>query len=380
MPKLMISAAEVSGDVHGSYLVREIKKILPSASFFGLGGEKLKAAGVDVKLDITSKSSIGIFEAVRHIPSHLRTVNKLKKMMDEEKPDALILVDAQGFNMSLASYARSKGVRTIYYIAPQEWLWGTQKGVKKVVDTIDLIVSIFAKEHEIYTKAGGKSVYFGHPLIDIAKKTADKDAFASKYGIDISKKIIALCPGSRQQEIMGFSRILIETARKIKNTMPEVQFVLPLSSSAFSDKVDQIVKNSGLDIAVIKDDNYNALGNSDLVVAVSGTIVLETVILNAPVIMFYKVSIPTYLLAKYVLKVDLPYYSMPNILLNRMVVPEFLMKDANPDNLSIAALTLLKDDQKVREIKQGFKEVLSTLGSPGVIGKAARSVVDFLSN
>lgn len=379
MPKIMISAAEVSGDVHGSYLVREIKKMDPSMSFFGMGGEQLRAAGADIRIDITSKSTIGILEALKHVPSHLNTINKLKKMMDHEKPEALILIDAQGFNMPMASIARSKGIRTIYYIAPQEWLWGTEKGVRKVASTIDMIVSIFKKEHEAYQKAGGNSVYFGHPLIDIAKKSIARSEFMNKYRIEPDNKIISLCPGSRYQEIKGFLPMLIETARKIKKDLQDVKFILPLSSTIFKDEIIKLVNDRGVDILIIEKDNYNALGNSDLAIAVSGTVVLESALLGTPVIMFYKLSELTYFIAKNVLKIKLPYYSMPNILLNEPAVPEYVMKEANAENLYKKAIELLSDNNKTDQIKDKFKKLKLQLGDPGMINKAAGSIVRYLS-
>jgi len=380
MPKVMISAAEVSGDVHASYLVREIKKLDPSIVFFGLGGERMKAAGVDVRLDITSRSTIGFIEVLKHIPSHLRSMNRLKKMMDEERPDALILVDAQGFNMPLASVARKKGIKTIYYIAPQEWLWGTENGIKKVAGTIDLIISIFRKEHEAYEKAGGKSLYFGHPLMDIARKTSDKNDFASKHGIDPSRKIISLCPGSRWQEIKGLSPILIATAKRIKDSIPDAQFIIPLSSSIYREAVKRMADTSGINIIVAEGDNYDVLGNSDLVIAASGTIVLESVVLDVPVIMLYKLALPTYLIARYILRIRMPYYSMPNILADMPIVPEYIMDEANPDNLSVQALRLLNDKALSEKMKKDFGLVMSKLGDHGVIRKTADAIVKFLHN
>lgn len=379
MSKIMISAAEVSGDVHGSYLVREMKKIDPSITFFGVGGEQLRAAGADVRIDITSKSTIGILEAIKHIPSHLKTINKLKKMMDNEKPDALILIDAQGFNMPLASIAKSKGIRTIYYIAPQEWLWGTEKGVRKVANTIDMIISIFQKEHEAYQRAGGNSVYFGHPLVDIAKASISRSEFMKKYRIEPNIKIITLCPGSRYQEIKGFLPMLAETARKIKKDLRDVKFILPLSSTIFKDEVYKLINDSGIDILMVEKDNYNALGNSDLAIAVSGTVVLESALLGTPVIMFYKLSELTYFIAKNVLKINLPYYSMPNILLNEPAVPEYVMKEANAENLYKKAIELLSDSSKTDQIKDNFKKLKLQLGDPGMINKAAGSIVRYLS-
>lgn len=366
-PKIMMSAAEISADILGSYLARELK----GCQLFGMGGARMREAGVDVRLDITDKSSIGIIEALKFIPSHLITLSKLKKMLQKEKPDALILIDAQGLNMPLASYAKKMGIRTIYYVAPQEWLWGTKKGVEKVSKTIDLIISIFKQENEIYKSAGANSVYFGHPLLDIVRPAMNREQFCRKFDIDPAKKIIALCPGSRQQEIKSLLPILIDTAEKIK----EAQFLMPVPSLLFKQRILDRVSRSKVKINLIEGHNYDVLANSDLVIAKSGTIVMECVCLGTPVIMFYKLSRLTYYIAKHMLKVNLPFYSMPNLLAGRQIVPEYLMEKATSENLSREAENILKSPEKM---VSGYKEVIQLMGSPGATKKAAEKIIEFV--
>lgn len=167
--KIMVSAGEVSGDVHGSYLIKEFKKLRPDIFFFGMGSERLAAEGVDVKFDITKRGTIGILEALPNILPVYSTFLKMKKLLLREKPDLVLLIDSQGFNMPFAKFCKKAGFKTVYYIAPQEWLWGTPRGIKRVADTVDLIVAIFQKEYEAYRAAGANVVYFGHPLVDIVK-------------------------------------------------------------------------------------------------------------------------------------------------------------------------------------------------------------------
>lgn len=362
-----MSAVEVSADVHASYLAKELKDCI----LFGMGGEKMSEAGVDIRIDITEKSSVGIIEALKHLPSHIITINKLKKMIKDERPDALIFIDAQGLNMIIAEYAKKMGIKTIYYIAPQEWLWGTKKGVDKVVKTIDLIISIFKKEHEAYKSAGGNSVYFGHPLLDIVKASMSKEEFCKKYGLDPNNKIIALCPGSRGHEIRNFLPILSDVAGKIGNA----QFIMPISSSKFKEKIKAYISATSRKIRIIDGSNYDVLAHSDLAIAKSGTIVLECVCLGTPVIMFYKLNTLTYYIAKKLMRINLPYYSMPNILANKMIVPEFVMKDATSDNIYNEAVKILQDPGK---IKASYEEVRSLLGSPGAVKRSAQKIIEFI--
>ena len=367
VPKIMMSAAEVSADLFGSRLAEELK----GCELFGMGGEKMRRAGVDVRIDITEKSSIGIVEALRYIPQQLSTLMFLKKMLVREKPDALILIDAQGLNMPLAEFAKSRGIKTIYYIAPQEWLWGTKKGIDKVARTIGLIISIFKKENEIYKAAGGNSFYFGHPLLDVVGSSMGKDNFCGKFGLNPREKIIALCPGSRYHEIKNFFPILLEVAGRMKGA----QFVLPVSSSKFKSEIENKISKLPIRVTIIEGHNYDVLANSDLVIAKSGTIVLESVLLNTPVIMFYKLSPATYWIAKHLLKVKLRYYSMPNILANKTIVPEYVMRDATAENIYNEAVRILADPSKA---KAGYAEVRALLGEKGATAKAAGKILEFI--
>jgi lipid-A-disaccharide synthase len=363
----MMSAAEVSADLLASSLARELK----GCDLFGMGGEKMRSAGVDIRIDITEKSSIGIVEAIKYLPFQLSTLRAMKNMILSEKPDALILVDAQGFNMPLAAFAKKQGIRTIYYIAPQEWLWGTKKGIRKVAGAIDLIISIFKKEHELYKANGGNSVYFGHPLLDIVRSNMGRQDFCRKFGLNPHEKIIALCPGSRHHEIKNLLPILLDVAGRIKGA----QFVLPISYSKFKNEIEDQLARTSLNIKVIEGYNHDILANSDLVIAKSGTIILECVCLNTPVIMFYKLSPLTYYIGRYLLGIKLDHYSMPNILAGRMVVPEYVMGQANADNIYNEAVRILADPQKARA---GYAEIRSLLGNTGATEKAAKKIIEFI--
>ncbi len=364
----MISAGEVSGDLHASFLAKELKGF----QLFGMGGEKMKAAGVDVRIDLTDKSSIGIIEALKFLPVQISALNRMRSLLKSESPDALILVDSQGFNVPLAKYAKKLGIKTIYYVAPQEWLWGTRKGLKDLVKTLDLVISIFKKEQEINKQEGVNSFYFGHPLLDIVKPKMGRTEFFSTIGLDPSRKLITLCPGSRRHELESLLPILIEAAMKIQ----DAQFIMPVSAGKYRSLIDKYVSSKFPQIKVIDGLNYDALAHADLVIAKSGTVVLESVILGSPVIMFYKLSRLTYMIGKLIMKINLPFYSMPNLLAGKMVVPEFVMEKATPENLYNEAIRLLDDPKRETS---GYKDVMKELGEPGAIKKAAEKIIEFLS-
>lgn len=380
--KIMISAGEVSGDIHGTYLVRELRKLDPNIYFFGMGSEKLLAEGVDVKFDISKRGTIGIFEALPNILPIYITYLEMVNLMKKEKPDLLLLIDSQGINMPLAKAAKKLGIKTAYYIAPQEWLWGTARGIKKVVERIDLIISIWEKEHNIYKQAGGNSVYFGHPLVDIVRPSMSKEEARKLFiGIEAgsSKLVISLCPGSRTQEIKGLFPILLKAGEIIKKELPDAGFLIPAASTNTIKEIFGLI--SDFRPKAIVSHTYEILSASDLAICTSGTINLEASILGIPNIMVYKLSFLTYWLGKYILKIGerLPYYSMPNLLLEEKVVPELVMEEANPERIAGEALSILKDKSRQEKMKGSFEKLRTKLGSPGVIQRCARAILEFMT-
>ncbi|MBU0672488.1 MAG: lipid-A-disaccharide synthase [Candidatus Margulisbacteria bacterium] len=379
MKKIMVSAGEVSGDAHGKYLVRELKKLLPDAYFFGLGSENLLAEGVDVKFDITKRGSIGIFEALPNVLPIYLTYLKMVALMKKEKPDLLLLIDSQGINMPLAKAAKKLGIKTVYYIAPQEWLWGTPRGVKKVASTLDQIIAIFEKENEIYKLHGANVAYSGHPLVDIVKPTLSRDEARKQLLGDVSGPVISICPGSRTQEIKGLFPILLKAGKLIQQAIPEAKFVIPAASTDTIKQIFGLIEDFRPKAVV--GHTYDILAASDLAICTSGTINLEASILGTPNIMVYKLNPLTYFLGKYVLKIGekLPYFSMPNLLLEEKVIPELVMEEANPTRIAEEAVAILRDGARQEKMKASFEKLQNTLGSPGVISRCAKKIIEFAS-
>lgn len=375
MIRIMLSAGEVSGDSHGAVLVREIKNLKSSVYLFGMGGEKMRAAGVDVRLDLTAKGTVGFFEILRFLPSILFVMSKMKLLLRKERPDLLVLIDYQGFNMLLAKYAKKIGVRTIYYIPPQEWLWGTEKGVKDVAKTIDKILSIFENEALAYEKAGGSVVFVGNPNLDTSKPTMSKDAFCRFAGINPSFPVLGIFPGSRRQEIDSLLPVFLGAAKEVREKIPNISILLSLSSENFRSLIEKGVAKSGLAVKILYGRNFDILNTATASLVASGTAVMEAAILDAPIIMAYKVSPVSYFIGKHLLKIRLPYYSMPNLILNSAVVPEFIQGDATIKNIAEKALCLLSDRTLVSDMRSGYRRFRMRLGSGGAVKAAAKEIL-----
>jgi lipid-A-disaccharide synthase len=370
--KIMISAGEVSGDVHGSYLVKELRKFRSDLTFFGLGSERLADVGVDIRFDIIKRGSIGILEALPNVFPLFSVFRKVKKLVLAEKPDLVILIDSQGINLPLAKFCKAVGIKTVYYIAPQEWLWGTPRGVKHVAQIVDLIVAIFPKEYEAYKAAGAKVIYEGHPLVDIVKGSTEHAARIGKGNKDV---VISLCPGSRMQEIGGLLPILLKAGELIKKEIPEAEFLIPVSSRNLFQEIFDLVGN--FRPMAVFGQTYETLASSNLAICTSGTINFEASLLGIPNIMTYKLSRLTYWIGKYILKIDrkIKYYCMPNILMDKLVIPELTMENATSEKIAAEALSLLRDPQRQESMKKEFLELRKQLGEPGVIARVAKAIL-----
>ncbi len=378
MIKIMLSAGEVSGDSHAAALAREIKNLNSSAYLFGMGGEKMRAAGVEVKLDLSAMATVGFSEIIRFLPSIVAAFRKMKRLLRKERPDLLVLVDYQGFNMLLAKYAKKIGIRTVYYIPPQEWLWGTKKGVKDVASSIGKILSIFENEALAYEEAGGNVVFVGNPNLDTSKPTMSKDDFCRFAGINPNFPVLGIFPGSRRQEIESLLPLFLGAAKEIKKQIPNISILLSLSSEHFRSMIEKKTSKSGLPINMIYGKNFDLLNSATVSLAASGTVIMEAAVLDAPVIMAYKVSPLSYLIGKHLIKIRLPYFSMPNLILNSEVVPEFIQGNATIKNIAGRALSLLSDRSRISEMRSGYRRFRMRLGKTGAVKAAAKEVLSEL--
>ena len=375
MTKIAISAAEVSGDTHGAFLAKELKALQPRLFLFGMGGEKMKAAGVNIRVDVTEKSTIGITEAFRHLPSQFFAYYRMVRLLKKEKPSAIVLIDAQGFNIPLAKAAKKLGIKTIYYISPHYWLWGIEKGLKEVAGTLDKIIAVFEDAASLYFKAGASVSYFGHPLVDTVKPTMRKEEFIKKFKLDPRIKIIGLFPGSRLQEIKALLPPQLRAGEIIDSSIGGAQFLLALASPKLKNDVTKILKKAKISVKIVEGMNYDVLNASDAVIASGGSTTLEATLLNTPIIMFYKLSKLTEFIILRVMKISVPFYSLPSILEEKEVIPELVQKEATAENLAEETISLLVDKKKVAKMKEDFFSIRKKLGAPGVIKKVAETIL-----
>lgn len=374
--RILLTAAEVSGDLHAANLVGAIKRIDADIEFVGIGGEKMRQAGVDVRATTVHMGTVGIWEGLKYYPSFLRIEKQIKKMLREEPPDLLVLINSRDFNLRIARLAKKRGIPIIYYIAPPAWAW-PDWATKRTARDITKVMAIFPFEAELYRKVGADVIFVGHPLVGVAGPTLSKSEAYEKFNLTSSHPIIGLLPGSRAYEIDSLLPMMLRAAAKIKRSLKGVQFLLPVAASIFEKKISRMVRRSGIEVKLINNNIYDLMSVSDLVITASGTATLEAACLATPMIVVYKTSLSTWILGHILIK--FPYVSLPNILAGKRIVPELLQFRATSNRLANLTLSLWEDSQRLEQMKIELNKVTRKLGEPGAIERAARVVVESLS-
>ncbi|WP_299143261.1 lipid-A-disaccharide synthase [uncultured Dialister sp.] len=369
--KIMMSAGEASGDMHAAAVAAELKRIMPDADLFGMGGADMRKSGVRIIYDIENLGIIGVVEVIKHIPFFFRLRAFLKKAMMEEKPDVLVCVDYPGFNMKLAHVAKELGIPVIYYIAPTIWAWNKGRA-KNIVRDVEQVASIFPFEAEAYRKAGARVTFVGHPLADTVKPSMSfEDAMAYFHG-DPSKKRVLLMPGSRKNEVAGLLPVMMQAAEKLAEK-EECQFFIPRASTISKEMLLSIIGKTSLSIEITEGHQYDLMQICTACVASSGTATLETALMELPTVLVYKLAPVTWFLAN--LLVHVKYAGLPNLLLGREVTPELLQDRARAENIVSILLPWLQDEKARQKNIEEIREVRKALGSGGAVHRVAELII-----
>ncbi len=372
MPRrIVLITGEASGDIYGSLLAKELKALCPGIELMGVGGERMREAGVDTFIDSSELSVVGFWEAIVRLPYLRKVLETIKGRVATIQPDLLILIDYPGMNLRIAAFAKSRNLKVMYYVSPQIWAWGRNR-IKMIRSYVDKMVVILPFEEEIYGREGIDVTYVGHPLIDVVKPTLTKSRFLEELGLKESDRLIALLPGSRHQEIANHLKPLLDTARLIKNQNPNAIFLI-VTLPKFRERITKGLEGYELPYRIITDMKYDALAHSELVIASSGTATLEAALVRTPVIVIYKLSLLSWLLGRMIVKV--PYISLVNLVAGRRVVPEFIQNEVKPVALAREAMRLLNDTRSIERMRRDLDEVRSKLGTSGATRRAAQIAI-----
>lgn len=373
MIKVMLSVGEASGDLNGASLARALAAACPDIRMFGMGGDMMRSAGVEIVHDIADVAVMGVVEVIKKLPQQLKLRSSLIDLMERERPDVLVVIDYGGFNIPLAQAAKAKGIPVVYYIPPKVWVWGRGRA-KKIAAAVDRVAAIFPFEADVYREAGANVTFVGHPLLDIVKPAFAREEAYRRFGAERGKPVVLLMPGSRQHEVTSLLPVMLAAAEKIVEKVPGCQFFLPIASTISREILQNIINGYKVEVVLTTGDNYELMQIGDVAIAASGTATLETSLMNLPTVIIYKVNPFTYLLGKLLVKI--PHIGLPNIIAGRKVVPELLQGEATAANIAAEAVTMLTDAAERNRVLADLAEIRKKLGDGGAVDRVASVILE----
>lgn len=382
--RVFISTGEVSGDWHGAILIEALHERAAlrgiELEIVGLGGDRMAAVGANLLGNTVGIGSIGAVEALPYILPTIKVQRDAKKWLKTSPPDVAVLIDYMMPNQGIGYYAkRTLKIPVIYYIAPQEWVWSfNDKNTKAIAAFTDKLLAIFPQEAVYYEKQGTNVQWVGHPFVDLMAKIPDRKEARQQLGIGEDELVVTLLPASRTQELKSVMPIILEAAKIIQTQLPHVKFWLPLSLERYRPEVERLLALYDIKATIISAQSQIAISAADLVLSKSGTVNLETALLNVPQVILYRVSAITAWIARHIVKLQLPFISPVNLVNMESVVPEFVQNDAVPTAIAASALELLTNPQTKQTMLDGYAKMRASLGEKGAINRVADAVLDYL--
>jgi len=371
--RLLLSCGEASGDLYAGALTRELLALDPTLRVAGLGGPQFAAAGGHLVDDYRELSVTGLTEWIPKLPRLLAARRRLVASATADRPDALVLVDFSGFNFRLAPAIKRLGVPIVYYISPQ--IWASRPGRLKTMRAIaDRVLVIFPFEAAIYERGGVPVEFVGHPLIDLAKPSAPREAFLAGLGLAPSAPTVAILPGSRPNEVSRILPDLAAAARLIRRDVAAAQFIVARAPHLDQQLFDAVRDDgTGAKFTLVEGDTDTVLASGDVALTASGTATVQAALHDTPMVVVYRLSPLTYRLGRRLVKVDT--YGMVNLIAGQRIVPELIQDDLKPDVVAAEVMSILSDPARAATIRQGLAQVRSRLGGPGASHRAAEAIL-----
>lgn len=371
--RIALVAGEASGDILGSGLMQALKARHPDAEFIGVGGPLMEAEGLASYFPMERLAVMGLVEVLGRLPELLSRRKRLIATLIDARPDVFIGIDAPDFNLGVELKLRRAGIRTVHYVSPSVWAW-RQKRVLKIREGCDLMLTLFPFEAQFYEAHQVPVRFVGHPLADTIPLAADRAAARTAIGVPDGAALVALMPGSRGGEVGRLGSLFLDAAERMRSMRPGLHFVLPCASPARRQQLEQMLAGRNLPLTLLDGRSHQALAACDAVLIASGTATLEALLYKRPMVVAYKVAPMTYRILKRLVKS--PYVSLPNLLAQRLLVPELLQDAATPEALAQTLVPLLDGGDVQTE---GFDRIHRTLRLDAS-KEAAGAVLDLIGN
>jgi lipid-A-disaccharide synthase len=370
-------AGESSGDQLGAALITALRARVPEVRCFGMAGPKMAAAGCEVWVSSDELATMGLFEVLQHLPRLLRLRAELAARFQQARPDVFVGIDVPDFNLGLARVLKANGLKTVQYVSPQVWAW-RQGRVRTIGRSCDLVLCLLPFETDFYSQHGVRAEFVGHPLADQIPLDVDRDGARAALGLPGDSAVIALLPGSRMGEVERLGRDFATAAVWIAARRPETRFVAPMASTRVRARFEATLAAMPHRPAIelVDGQAQRVLAAADAAIVASGTATLETLLTGRPMVVAYRLGALTAWLLRRLGLVKVPYFSQPNLLVGRRLVPEFFQEGVTGEALGAALLRELGDREHLNELQQEFRRVHATLRRGGA-DRAAAAILDY---
>ncbi len=356
MLRIGIVAGETSGDIIASGLIKEILRRYPDAVVEGIAGPLMQKAGCRAIYDAEKLAVMGFTELLSQLPGILKIRRLLTAYFIANPPDVFIGVDAPDFNIILENRLKKNGIKTVHYVSPSVWAWREYR-MKKISRSIDLMLTLFPFEESFYKKHNIPVKFVGHPLANEIPLYSDKKIARKPLGLPLEKKIVAILPGSRMSELKQLAGLMIDSAQQCLEHLPNLHFVTPMVNAKTKKYFEEqlTLKSVSFPLTIIDGRSREVMAAADVILMASGTAALEGLLVNRPMVVTYRVSKLSYLIYNALIKLD--NISLPNLLAEKTLVPEFIQNKATVKNLATAVIQLIKNEQQSMMLEENFSKI-----------------------
>ena len=373
--EIMLVVGEASGDAHGARFVEALHRRDPQVKVYGVAGEQLERSQFESLFSVAQLTGMGLVELAGNLRNIWRAYSLLKRTLKKRHPNLLVLIDFPEFNLRLARFAKSLGIPVLYYVSPQIWAWRKNR-VKQIARWVDQMAVIFPFETDFYEQHGVRVSFVGHPLLEIVKAKTGRAETLTNLGLDPSRPVIALLPGSRRAEVTRHLPAMAEAALALSRER-KAQFVCVRAATIDRAELRSWLDQAGVPMPIVEDDRYGAIQASDVAWTASGTATVEIALLGRPMIIIYRLSWLTYLVARWLVRVD--HIGMVNLIAGQRLMPELIQQDVNAERIA-AETRLLLDDAKTRaRITEELSKLRERLGHPGAADRVAELALSMMA-
>jgi len=373
--RIVIVAGEASGDLHAAQVVRELLRRAPQLSVEGIGGDRMREAGVRLHAHSSDLAVVGVAEVAVRLPALFRAYRSMTRLLRDTPPDLLMLVDFPDFNLLLARRAYRQQIPVLYFIGPQVWAWRTGR-IRSIARLVRRLMVILPFEEAFYRQRGVEALYVGHPLMDRLSPSPPMDAARRRLGLEQTASVLGVLPGSRIGEITRHLPLFLEATRQLLISRPDLRVIIAAAEGIPLDLIGSYLKQANSSGRVVQGRAHEVMAASDLILVASGTATLEAAIIGTPMVIVYRLAFLSWLLSRLLIRV--PFIGLPNLVAGQSVVPELVQFTATPERIADEARRLLESPERRRRMQQQLLDVRDRLGPPGAAARTAEGILDML--